>query len=108
MNRFMTGIGSLLKLRPILTMKDGLPGSERVRTLIKAEQRLLEMFKGYHPFDKVAVLHTNAQEKAQEFLNKVSDLMPDGEIYSVDITPVIGSHIGPGAVGYAIISKDSS
>ena len=106
MNRFMTGIGSLLKIRPILTMKNGLPGSERVRTLIRAEKRLLEMFKDNHPFEKVAILHTNAQEKAQDFLKKVSDLMPEGDIYSVDITPVIGSHIGPGAVGYAIISEN--
>jgi DegV family protein with EDD domain len=105
MNRFMTGIGSLLKLKPILTMKNGLPGSERVRTIVKAEQRMLEMFKESHPFEKVAILHTNAQERAQDFLKKVSDLIPEGDIYSVDITPVIGSHIGPGAVGFAIISK---
>ena len=105
MNRFMTGIGSLLKLKPILTMKNGLPGSERVRTSIKAEQRLIAMLEDYHPFEKFALVHTNAQEKAQIFLKKIANLLPDGEIYSMDITPVIGTHIGPGAVGYAIISE---
>ena len=105
MNRFMTGIGSLLKLKPILTMKNGLPGSERVRTSIKAEKRLIAMLEDYHPFGKFALVHTNAQEKAQIFLKKIANLLPDGEIYSMDITPVIGIHIGPGAVGYAIISE---
>jgi DegV family protein with EDD domain len=41
MNRFMTGLGSLLQLKPILTMKNGLPHSERVRTATKAEARLI-------------------------------------------------------------------
>ena len=106
MNRFMTGIGSLLRLKPILTMKNGLPGSERVRTRTKAEKRLVEMLERYHPIERFALLHTNAQEKAQVFLNKITNLIPDKEVYSMDITPVIGTHIGPGAVGFAIISKE--
>ncbi len=105
MNRFMSGIGSLLQIKPILTMKNGLPGSERVRTILKAEKRLLEMLEEHLPIERFALLHTNAQEKAEEFLKKISDLVPEGKIYSMDITPVIGAHIGPGAVGFAIISK---
>ena len=32
--------------------------------------------------------------------------LPAEQFHSMDITPVIGAHIGPGAVGYAIISKN--
>jgi DegV family protein with EDD domain len=105
MNRFLTGLGSLLQLKPILTMQDGLPGSERVRTSPKAEARLLEMLEERQPLEKFALLHTNAPNEAQVFHSRISHLMPPGEVYSMDITPVIGAHIGPGAVGYAIISK---
>ncbi len=105
MNRFMTGLGSLLQIRPILTMKNGLPGSERVRTIVKAEKRLLELLEEHLPIERIALLHTNAQEKAGEFLKKISEFVPEGKIYSMDITPVIGSHIGPGAIGFAIVSK---
>ena len=105
MNRFMTGIGSLIQLKPILTMKNGQPGSDRVRTSIKAENRLISLLEGYLPIERFALLHTNAQEKAEKFLTRISDLIPDEKIYSMDITPVIGAHIGPGAIGYAIISK---
>jgi fatty acid-binding protein DegV len=101
----MTGLGSLLKLKPILTMKNGLPGSERVRTGPKAEARLIEMLEEHQPIERFALLHTNAPEKADAFRSRIADLIPDSEVYSMDITPVIGSHIGPGAVGYAIISK---
>ena len=105
MNRFVAGLGSLLQLKPILTMKNGLPGSERVRTSTKAEARIIEMLKEHSPIERFALLHTNAPEEAEAFYAKIKDLIPDSEVYSMDITPVIGVHIGPGAVGYAIISK---
>ena len=108
MNRFMTSLGSLLQLKPILTMKNGLPGSERVRTAEKAETRLIELLKERQPIERFALLHTNAGKKAEVFKAKIIELIPEGEVYSMDITPVIGAHIGPGAVGYAIVSGLSS
>lgn len=104
MNAFMAGLGSLLKVKPILTMKNGQPGSERVRTSSKAETRLIKMLEELQPIERFALLHTNAPEEADAFYARITDLIPDEEVYSMDITPVIGSHIGPGAVGYAIIS----
>ena len=104
MNAFVAGLGSLLQLKPILTMKNGLPGSERVRTSSKAEARIIEMLEEHQPIERFALLHTNAPEEARAFHSKIKDLIPDSEVYSMDITPVIGVHIGPGAVGYAIIS----
>jgi DegV family protein with EDD domain len=105
MNAFMASLGSFLRLKPILTMSNGLPGSERVRTASKAESRLIEMLEEHQPIERFALLHTNAPEEAELFRSRISHLIPEGEVYSMDITPVIGAHIGPGAVGYAIISK---
>jgi len=104
MNAFMTGLGSLLQLKPILTMMNGIPGSERVRTAEKAEARLIKLLKKHQPVERFALLHTNAAQKAEALLERIAGLIPAGEIYSVDITPVIGAHIGPGAIGYAILS----
>jgi DegV family protein with EDD domain len=105
MNRFMTGIGSLLHIKPILTMLNGQPGSDRVRTSIRAEKRLIQLLEDRIPIERFALLHTNAYSKAEQFKEKIRDLLPPGEIFSMDITPVIGAHLGPGAVGYAIVSK---
>ena len=105
MNRFMTGIGSLLHIKPILTMIDGQPGSDRVRTSLRAEKRLISLLEDRIPIERFALLHTNAHQKAEEFKNKIRHFLPSGEIFSMDITPVIGAHLGPGAVGYAIVSK---
>jgi DegV family protein with EDD domain len=106
MNRFVAGLGSILRLKPILTMKNGQPGSERVRTTSKAEARIIEMLEEHQPIERFALLHTNAPEEANAFFARVKHLIPAGEVYSMDITPVIGVHIGPGAVGYAIISQN--
>jgi DegV family protein with EDD domain len=108
MSPFMTGLGSLLQLKPILTMKNGLPGSERVRTSPKAEARLLEMLEEHQPIERIALLHTNAPDKVELLRSRIKHLIPEGEVYVMDITPVIGAHIGPGAVGYAIVSKSHS
>jgi DegV family protein with EDD domain len=105
MNAFMTGLGSLLQLKPILTMKNGLPDSERVRTAAKAENRLVQMLEEYQPIERFALVHTNAPEEADAFHSRIVELIPDRDVYSMDITPVIGAHLGPGAVGFALISK---
>lgn len=106
MNRFIAGIGSLLELKPILTMRNGLPGSERVRTAHKAEARLLKMLEEHQPIEHFSLLHTNSPEQAMAFRDQAAHLLSVDVAYSMDITPVIGAHIGPGAVGYAIISKN--
>jgi DegV family protein with EDD domain len=107
MNRFVTGIGSLLQLKPILTMENGQPGSKRVRTAEKAHKTLVKLLEEHLPIERFALLHTNAAQEAEAFKQKIAHLLPEGQVYSMDITPVIGAHIGPGAVGYAIISKRS-
>lgn len=106
MNRFIAGIGSLLELKPILTMRNGLPGSERVRTAHKAEARLLKMLEEHQPIEHFSLLHTNSPEQAMAFRDQAAHFLSVDVAYSMDITPVIGAHIGPGAVGYAIISKN--
>jgi len=105
MNVFLAGIGSLLQLKPILTMVRGQPGSEKVRTSKKAFQRLVDMLKKNLPIERFALVHTNAAEKAQEFKQVIMEHLPKGKVFSMDITPVLGVHLGPGAVGFAMISE---
>lgn len=104
LNGVVSSLGSLLQLKPILTMNNGLAGSVNVRTTKKALKKVLHMLKDNLPIEKVALLHTNAPEKAQKLYEMAASMLPEGKIMSMDITPVIGAHIGPGAAGFAIIS----
>ncbi len=105
MNRFVTGIGSLLQLRPILTMHDGKPGSEQRRTRARALARVHELLHQLGPFEQAALVHTHAAEEAEQLRQSAAELLPAREMYSEDITPVIGAHIGPGAVGFAVVRQ---
>lgn len=105
MNGLIAGLGSLLQLKPILTMQRGQAASERVRTTVKAQARLVEMLEEHQPVEQFVLLHTHAHGEAQRLCEQVSHLIPAGEVLSMDITPVIGIHLGPGAVGYAVLKN---
>jgi len=105
MNRIMANLGSLLQIKPILTMYDGKPGNERVRTREKATRRLLEMLRSVGRIERIAILHTNAPERVAELRVKAAEYLPANQIIVADITPVIGAHIGPGAYGFSVISS---
>ena len=106
MNAFMANLGSLLQVKPILTMHAGTPGAERVRTKERSINRLIEMVEEFGPIQKVALVHTNAESEAAILWQKASHLFPDQEIpLSIDVTPVLGAHLGPGAVGFTCITQ---
>lgn len=104
MNRYLAGLATLLQIKPIMTMHDGKPGSERVRTQDRALKRVVDMLAAAGPLERVAIVHTHAsQEILAELRSMAAHLLPQGPILTADITPVIGAHIGPGAVGFAIV-----
>jgi DegV family protein with EDD domain len=104
MNRVMAALGSWLQMKPLLKMYDGNPTAEKVRTTEHATNRLVSLLSDLVPLEKVALVHTHALKRAEELHQKVQHLLPEGELLSVDITPVFGVHLGPGAVGFACVT----
>lgn len=105
MNSAVSAIGELLQIKPLLNMYDGNASAERVRTRIHAMKRLVDLLHEYGPYEKVALLHSDAAERAQALLQEVRDILPNGEIWFEQINPVLGAHIGPGVVGFACVSE---
>ena len=54
--------------------------------------------------ERVAIVHTHASEQVAELRQAAAHLLPPDDLLAVDITPVIGAHIGPGAAGFAVVS----
>jgi len=104
MNGVVAGIGSLLQIKPLLKMHQGEAVSERVRTLSAANKRLMTLLGEVGPFEKAALVHTHAEDRAESLRRQAGRLLPAGEVSSVDITPVLGAHLGPNAVGFACLS----
>jgi DegV family protein with EDD domain len=106
MNFAISALGTLLQIKPFMKMYNGEPTAERVRTRKGAIKRLVELLKEYGPYEKVALLHSHARQRAEELLQEVRSLLPAGDIWVEEITPVLGAHIGPGVIGFACISKE--
>ncbi len=105
MNKYMAGIATWLQIKPIMIMHKGKPNSERVRTRDRAMKRVVEMLAAVGALERVAIVHTHAQtERIAELRALAAGLLPQRDILTADITPVIGAHIGPGAIGFAVVA----
>ncbi|MFP3853923.1 MAG: DegV family protein [Anaerolineales bacterium] len=95
--------GTALNIKPILEVVDGevLP-VDRVRTRSKATDRLLELLDersgGKKPL-RITIHHTGAEREAEELGQRIRDEFEVEEYYQTIITPVVGTHVGPGAFG---------
>lgn len=108
LSRFQSSLGSVLQIKPLLKMHRGEFDMERVRTRNGASARLLELLTQLAPFEKLTLVHTHAPDKAELFHQKALHLFPDAQQPMVaEVTPVIGTHIGPGAAGFVAIQAKS-
>jgi DegV family protein with EDD domain len=104
LSRFQSSLGSVLQIKPLLRMHRGEFDMERVRTRNGASARVLELLTQLAPFETLTLVHTHAPDKAQLLRQKASHLFPgDEEPMFAEVTPVIGTHIGPGAAGFVAI-----
>jgi DegV family protein with EDD domain len=98
-------IGTALNLKPILALQEGkVEGIERIRTKSKAHNRLIELVaekvKGKSNI-RIASLHAHAAEDAKALLERVITELNPVETVFTEVSPVVGTHTGPGTVGLA-------
>lgn len=102
----MARLGEILQIKPLLHMHQGNPTAHRTRTQSRATERLLEWLREYAPYERLAVVHAGVQAEAEALRERVKDFLPGGEIPVVQITPTLGAHLGVGALGFAVVSKE--
>jgi DegV family protein with EDD domain len=101
-------LGSALKCKPILEIRDGAIDSvERVRTRKKSLARVIRLIEeridGRQPLH-LATLHAKAEEDARWLLDVgCAHLNPDEKMYA-EVSPAVGTHAGPGVVGLAYLA----
>jgi DegV family protein with EDD domain len=99
-------LGSALDLKPVLYLdQEGkIEALEKVRTKKKAVKRLLEitMEKAGGKKAHVGILHANVPEEAEAFKKELLANVDCDEIGIYPISPVIGTHAGPGTLGVVV------
>lgn len=102
-------LGNALKLIPLLTVVDGVTDTmAKVRTFSKATAKLISVFVEDVEklgIDRLVVTHINALDQAEALIEKIKEIVNIDIVISA-IGPVIGTHVGPGAIGLIYRTKE--
>lgn len=96
-------VGSMLNIKPILTIDGVITPAEKIRTFKKGITRITELFAQHleqqtEPFI-ATIHHANRLEFAQEWQQELQERFPHVTFEIVAFGPVIGTHLGEKAVG---------
>lgn len=102
-------LGSMLQVKPILHFVDKvIVPFEKIRTKKKALQRILDLLEADasegHPL-KVAFIHANNEPAAIDLQQRFLEKYPDADTSISYFGPVIGTHLGEGALGVTWYKK---
>ena len=103
----VAALGGLLSIKPVIELAEGvIKPLSAVRTTLQANERMANLIKASGAMERLAILHTGAEARAKEFLNRVvgeiSHFLPH-DILMTNVTPVIGAHVGPRGLGFALV-----
>lgn len=100
------GIGSLLRIKPLMTVYKGVPIFERVRTQGKAIERMFQHIQKLGPLEHMSIVHTQASDAAKKLYQMAQSLIPENnQPYIQTVTPAIGAHVGSNAIGLVCVTS---
>lgn len=96
---------SLLQIKPFIELRDGVVHRlGEVRTRKKGINRLLVLLRELYPWERLAILHSNAEREARQLLEDLDPDLPT-EPLIVNVTTIIGTHVGPNGLGFVAVVK---
>jgi DegV family protein with EDD domain len=99
-------IGGLLQVKPFIQVVEGgkVISLGETRTRNKGIARLKALLLGLGELERLAILHTSAQADARQFLKDLN-IRLQSEPLIVNVTTVIGAHVGPNGLGFAAVVR---
>jgi len=96
--------GSLLKVNPVLTIKDGetYPVA-RERSRATAVDNLYDFAAGFSRVEEIALEHATTPDEADGLAKRIGAKFPKAHIYRSKVSPVIGAHVGPRVLEVAVL-----
>ncbi|HEX6586742.1 MAG TPA: DegV family protein [Solirubrobacterales bacterium] len=100
-------IGTTLKIKPILTLEEEITPVERVRTRGRAFERMVDYARQRHEAgaDAWVVQHVQDPETAERLIDACKPIFGCDPVFTSEVGPVIGAHVGPGLLGVGGVSK---
>jgi len=98
-------LGSLLSIKPIVEVRNGVVEAEsRQRTRARSLDYLASKIASLGALKRLAVCHADATD-VSEMLERLSPIFPTEETIVAYIGPIIGAHTGPGTIGVAALRR---
>ena len=99
-------LGAWLDILPVVKLHLDIIDMETARTRTRVIERVLRLVSELGPLEDLGVLHTNAPERAAALAASAAQLFPAGKaVHTVDVTPLLGVHVGPNAVGLVAVKQ---
>ena len=102
-------LGGMLSIKPVVELREGaVRALGAPRTTSKATEKLRSLLVELGALESLSILHTNAEKRASEFLERLTASLGAGlpaDIRIVNVTTVIGTHVGPNGLGLAVVKR---
>jgi DegV family protein with EDD domain len=103
----VAALGGALSIKPVVELREGqVRPMAASRTTSQSTEKLFALLTDLGPLERLAILHTNAPQRARDFLNALMAAHPRSisrDILVVNVTTVIGTHVGPNGLGLAAV-----
>lgn len=108
-SRIQAFVASLLTMKPILGVRNGLVEAiDKRRSYSQALQRIIGLVEERFPSERltIAVLHSNAPDKAEEFRQKIEERLRCAQVFVAEMGASLAVHGGQGMLGIAACASD--
>ena len=96
-------VGGILKIKPILTIRDGeVHPVERPRSLQRAKNRLIEIARELAPIRQINISYSTDRVQALGLRAELAELVSPEHLVESRFGPVLGAYVGPNALGVAV------
>jgi DegV family protein with EDD domain len=97
-------LGSLLSIKPVVSLQDGVVAEEsKQRTRARSLRYLADKAVDSPPISRLAVCNGAASD-LPEFLDLLAEVKTEHPPVVVDLGPVVGTHTGPGTIGMCLVT----
>ncbi len=97
-------LGSLLRIKPILTLHEGVAHPvEKVRTRAKGLERIAAITSALAPLEAVGVMSSDSADDTSIIADAMAQQVPEADIVVSRFGPVLGTYLGPGSLGVAVL-----
>ena len=100
-------LGSMLSIKPILTVKEGeMHPVTRLRSQAAGMDYLYNFVAGFSNIEALAVEHTTTPDEADKLAARLGSLFPKERTHRSTVSPVLGTHGGPGAIAVTVLEAE--